>query len=153
MQTITFVIPVYQEKDNLKIMYETLQNIMRGELSRYDWDIIFVNDGSNDRTDKILEEISKNNRHCRVIEFSRNFGKEIALSAGVDYANGDAVIFLDGDFQHPPDRIKDMLSSWESGYEVVEMVRTSNEGEPWLRRTGSNLFYKILKFIGQVLIL
>jgi dolichol-phosphate mannosyltransferase len=153
MKIISFVIPVYQEKDNLVLMYEALQNMMTGQSDQYDWDVIFVNDGSPDGSGEILEQLSQKEARCRVIELSRNFGKEIALSAGVDYAKGDAVIFLDADFQHPPDRIPDMLRFWEDGYEVVEMVRTYTEGEPWLRRLGSTLFYKILKFLSSTDIL
>ena len=153
MKIISFVIPVYQEKDNLVLMYEALQNMMTGQSDQYDWDVIFVNDGSPDGSGEILEKLSQKEARCRVIELSRNFGKEIALSAGVDYAKGDAVIFLDADLQHPPDRIPDMLRCWEDGYEVVEMVRTYTEGEPWLRRLGSTLFYKILKFLSSTDIL
>ena len=153
MKIISFVIPVYQEKDNLVLMYEALQNMMTGQSDQYDWDVIFVNDGSPDGSGEILEQLSQKEARCRVIELSRNFGKEIALSAGVDYAKGDAVIFLDADLQHPPDRIPDMLRCWEDGYEVVEMVRTYTVGEPWLRRLGSTLFYKILKFLSSTDIL
>ena len=133
--------------------YEALQNMMTGQSDQYDWDVIFVNDGSPDGSGEILEQLSQKEARCRIIELSRNFGKEIALSAGVDYAKGDAVIFLDADLQHPPDRIPDMLRCWEDGYEVVEMVRTYTEGEPWLRRLGSTLFYKILKFLSSTDIL
>ena len=153
MKIISFVIPVYQEKDNLVLMYESLQYMMSGQSDQYDWEVIFVNDGSPDGSGEILEQLSQKEARCRVIELSRNFGKEIALSAGVDYAKGDAVIFLDADLQHPPDRIPDMLRCWEDGYEVVEMVRTYTEGEPWLRRLGSTLFYKILKFLSSTDIL
>jgi dolichol-phosphate mannosyltransferase len=153
MKTISFVIPVYQEQDNLGLMYEALQNMMKGQSDQYDWDVIFVNDGSHDGSGEILEELSQKESRCRVIELSRNFGKEIALSAGVDYANGDAVILLDADLQHPPDRITDMLLCWEDGFEVVEMVRTCTIGEPWLRRQGSTLFYKILKLLSSTDIL
>ena len=153
MKIISFVIPVYQEKDNLVLMYEALQYMMSGQSDQYDWEVIFVNDGSPDGSGEILEKLSQKEARCRVIELSRNFGKEIALSAGVDYAKGDAVIFLDADLQHPPDRIPDMLRCWEDGYEVVEMVRTYTEGEPWLRRLGSTLFYKILKFLSSTDIL
>ena len=153
MKTISFVLPVYQEQDNLLLMYEALQYMMSGQSDQYDWEVIFVNDGSPDASGEILEKLSQKEAQCRVIELSRNFGKEIALSAGVDYAKGDAVIFLDADLQHPPDRIPDMLRCWEDGYEVVEMVRTYTEGEPWLRRLGSTLFYKILKFLSSTDIL
>ncbi len=122
---------------------------MEKYIKNYEWEIIFVNDGSTDRSGEILEELSTENSYCRVIELSRNFGKEIALSAGVDFASGDAVICMDADLQHPPNQIPDMLRYWEDGYEVVEMVRTHSESEPWLRRVGSTFFYFILKLISS----
>ena len=126
---------------------------MEEYIKDYKWEIIFVNDGSTDRTGEILEELSSENPYCRVIELSRNFGKEIALSAGVDYATGDLVICIDADLQHPPDHIPDMLRHWEDGYEVVEMVRSHSEHEPLLRRAGSAIFYFILKLISSTEIL
>ena len=126
---------------------------MEENIKSYEWEIIFVNDGSTDRTGEILEDLSSKDTCCRVIELSRNFGKEIALSAGVDYASGDVVICMDADLQHPPNQIPEMLSYWEDGYEVVEMVRSHSEQEPWLRRTGSKIFYFILKLISSTEIL
>ena len=122
---------------------------MEEYIKEYEWEIIFVNDGSTDRSGEILEELSKENSYCRVIELSRNFGKEIALSAGVDFASGDVVICMDADLQHPPNQIPDMLRYWEDGYDVVEMVRSHSENEPWLRRVGSTVFYFILKLISS----
>ena len=126
---------------------------MEEYINGYEWEVIFVNDGSTDRSGEILEELSAEDSCCRVIELSRNFGKEIALSAGVDHAFGDLVICMDADLQHPPNQIPDMLSYWEEGYEVVEMVRSHSEREPWLRRTGSTIFYFILKLISSTEIL
>ncbi len=153
MKKISFIVPVFREQDNLRLFYSTLQNLMEEYTKNYEWEIIFVNDGSTDRTEEILEELSKENPYCRVIELSRNFGKEIALSAGVDYASGDLVICMDADLQHPPSQIPDMLRCWEDGYEVVEMIRSHSESEPWLRRAGSAIFYFILKFISSTEIL
>ena len=126
---------------------------MEEYIKDYEWEIIFVNDGSPDRSGEILEELSAEDSCCRVIELSKNFGKEIALSAGADYASGDMIICMDADLQHPSKLIPEMLRYWEEGYEVVEMVRTQTEGEPWLRRVGSALFYFILKLISSTDIL
>ena len=126
---------------------------MEEYINGYEWEVIFVNDGSTDRSGEILEELSAEDSCCRVIELSKNFGKEIALSAGADYASGDMIICMDADLQHPPKLIPEMLRYWEEGYEVVEMVRTQTEGEPWLRRVGSALFYFILKLISSTDIL
>ena len=122
-------------------------------INDYEFEILFVNDGSTDRSGEILEELSSENSYCRVIELSRNFGKEIALSAGIDFASGDAVICMDADLQHPPKQIPEILRYWEDGYEVVEMVRSHSESEPWLRRVGSTVFYFILKLISSTDIL
>ena len=126
---------------------------MEEYINGYEWEVIFVNDGSTDRSGEILEELSAEDSCCRVVELSKNFGKEIALSAGADYASGDMIICMDADLQHPPKLIPEMLRYWEEGYEVVEMVRTQTEGEPWLRRVGSALFYFILKLISSTDIL
>ena len=137
----------------MRLFYSSLQNSMEEYKKDYEWEIIFVNDGSPDRSGEILEELSAEDSCCRVIELSRNFGKEIALSAGLDYASGDMIICMDADLQHPPNQIPEMLHYWEDGYEVVEMVRSHSEGEPWLRRVGSAIFYFILKLISTTDIL
>ena len=126
---------------------------MENRLPDYRWEIIFVDDGSPDQSAQVFGELSAQDEKCRVIELSRNFGKEIALSAGVDYASGDAVICLDADLQHPPERIPDMVLEWENGAEVVEMVREPSKHEPWLRRIGSNIFYIILRLLSSTDIL
>ena len=126
---------------------------METQLSDYSWEIIFVDDGSPDQSAQVFDELSAKDEKCRVIELSRNFGKEIALSAGVDFASGDAVICLDADLQHPPERIPDMVLEWEKGAEVVEMIRERSEHEPWLRRIGSNFFYIILRLLSTTNIL
>ena len=126
---------------------------METQLLGYRWEIIFVDDGSPDQSAQVLDELSAKDEKCRVIELSRNFGKEIALSAGVGFASGDAVICLDADLQHPPERIPDMVLEWEKGAEVVEMIRDRSEHEPWLRRIGSNFFYIILRLLSSTNIL
>ena len=100
-----------------------------------------------------MMELCSQDTKCSLVELSRNFGKEIALSAGVNYASGDAVICLDADLQHPPDRVPDMVHKWEEGNEVVEMLRTHSKNEPWLRRFGSGVFYSILRLLSSTEIL
>ena len=133
--------------------YQAIHSVMEKRLPDYRWEIIFVDDGSEDKSAEVLDELSAQDENCRVIELSRNFGKEIALSAGIDYASGDAVICLDADLQHPPERIPDMVLEWEKGNEVVEMVRGPSIYEPWLRRIGSNFFYFLLRLISSTDIL
>ena len=137
----------------MRLAYQAILSVMENRLPDYRWEIIFVDDGSPDQSAHVLDELSAQDDKCRVIELSRNFGKEIALSAGVDYASGDAVICLDADLQHPPERIPDMVLEWEKGAEVVEMVREPSKHEPWLRRIGSNLFYIILRLLSSTDIL
>ena len=127
--------------------------MMAKNLSEYDWEIVFVDDGSPDNSAEFLMELCRQDKKCRVVELSRNFGKEIALSAGVNYAAGDAVICLDADLQHPPDHIPDMVRKWEEGSEVVEMLRTHSKQDPWLRRLGSRVFYSILRLLSSTDIL
>ena len=127
--------------------------MMAKNLSEYDWEIVFVDDGSPDNSAELLTELCRQDKKCGVVELSRNFGKEIALSAGVNYAAGDAVICLDADLQHPPDHIPDMVRKWEEGSEVVEMLRTHSKQDPWLRRLGSRVFYSILRLLSSTDIL
>jgi len=123
--------------------------MMMCNLPEYNWEIIFVDDGSSDNSVEFLMELCNKDRKCGFVELSRNFGKEIALSAGVNYASGDAIICLDADLQHPPDRVPEMVRKWEEGNEVVEMLRTHSKHEPWLRRFGSGVFYSILRLLSS----
>ena len=133
--------------------YQAILSVMEKRLPDYRWEIILVDDGSVDQSAQVLHELSTQDENFRVIELSRNFGKEIALSAGLFYASGDAVICLDADLQHPPERIPDMVLEWENGAEVVEMVRDPSKHEPWLRRIGSSIFYIILRLLSSTDIL
>lgn len=127
--------------------------MMAKNLPEYNWEIVFVDDGSPDNSAEFLVELCRLDNKCGVVELSRNFGKEIALSAGVNYAAGDAVICLDADLQHPPDHVPDMVRKWEEGSEVVEMLRTHSKQDPWLRRLGSRVFYSILRLLSSTDIL
>ena len=150
---LSFVIPAYCEQGNLLPAYEAIKSIVEKQLPNYSWEIIFVDDGSTDKSAQLLAELSSQDTKCKVVELSRNFGKEIALSAGVNYASGEAVICLDADLQHPPDHVVDMVRKWEEGNEVVEMLRSHSKHDPWLRRLGSNVFYSILRLISSTDIL
>jgi len=150
---LSFVIPAYCEQENLRPAYQAIKSVMEKQLSDYSWEIIFVDDGSPDNSAQLLAELSSEDPKCGVVELSRNFGKEIALSAGVNYASGDAVICLDADLQHPPDHVPDMVLKWEEGNEVVEMLRSHSKNDPWLRRLGSGVFYSILRLLSSTDIL
>ena len=150
---LSFVIPAYCEQENLRPAYEAIKSVVEKQLPNYIWEIIFVDDGSTDKSAQLLAELSNQDTKCKVVELARNFGKEIALSAGVNYASGEAVICLDADLQHPPDHVVGMVRKWEEGNEVVEMLRSNSKHDPWLRRLGSSVFYSILRLISSTDIL
>lgn len=143
IRKITVVIPVYREAGNLTRLYERLEPVTH-RLSQYDWEYIFVNDGSPDNSMQVLRGLAQQVGRIKVIDFSRNFGKEVALTAGVHAAHADAVIAMDADLQHPPELIPQLVSEWEEGAEVVATVRNSIGRQPLLRRIGSHLYYWLM---------
>ena len=149
---ISIVIPVYNEEENIPLVYEKIKEVSE-KLSNYDWEIIFIDDGSTDNSENILEEMAKNNPLVKYIQFSRNFGKEMALSAGLDAANGDAVFMIDADLQHPVEFMPEFIEKWQNGVEVVIGVRNKNKGEGLVKKLGSFLFYKIMNAIGETKII
>lgn len=142
-KSIAVVIPVYREEKNLPRLYARLMAVT-SQISRYSWEYIFVNDGSTDDSLWVLRGLAQRDKRIKVIDFSRNFGKEIALTAGVQATYADAVITLDADLQHPPELIPQMISEWESGAEVVATIRNSIERQPVLRRIGSHVYYWLM---------
>ncbi|NCU41127.1 MAG: glycosyltransferase [Candidatus Moranbacteria bacterium] len=147
MKKVSIVIPAYNEEKNIPLVAEAIEKVFQ-KLS-YSWEIIFVNDGSKDSSLKVLKELSQRSAHIKVLDFSRNFGKEVATSAGCHYAWGDAVITMDADLQHPPESIAQFLSLWESGAEVVFTVRKENSGTGWFKKFSSGLFYWIFNRISD----
>jgi glycosyltransferase involved in cell wall biosynthesis len=148
--TITFsiVAPVYNELDNLAELTRRVGEVM--STLRETWELVLVDDGSTDgSTDRILE-LAKQDKHIRPVIFARNFGHQVAITAGWDYARGDAVIILDADLQDPPEVIPDLIAKWREGYEVVYAVRTEREGEGWFKRTTAALFYRVIYRITDV---
>src|SRR5680860_514014 len=111
---ISIVIPAYNEEKNIPLVYEKIKEVLE-KLSNYNWEIIFIDDGSIDNSENILEKMVKNDPLVKFIQFSRNFGKEIALSAGLDVANGDAVLMIDADLQHPVELIPNFIEKWQNG--------------------------------------
>ena len=146
---LSIVVPVYREAANLEELWTRLRDVLAG-LTAYNWEVVFVNDGSPDDSLVHLAALADADSRCRVIDLSRNFGKEVALTAGLDAARGDGVIFMDADMQHPPDFIPQMVSAWEAGAEVVVTVRRSCEAEPLARRLGSSLFHWVMKNFAEV---
>ena len=143
-RTIAIVVPVFREQGNLVSLFKRLELVVSG-MPDYKWEYIFVNDGSPDDSLEVLRGIASNNPSVKVLDLSRNFGKEIALTAGVHEIGGaDAVICIDADLQHPPELIPKLVNEWEQGAEVVVTIRKSSENEPFLRKIGSTGFYWLI---------
>ena len=140
---VSVIVPVYNEEVSLPVFHDTLSEVIQS-MDQYDWEVLYVNDGSVDKTQSIIEEISRKDENVAYIELSRNFGKENAMLAGFDYMRGDCAIIIDADLQDPPVLIKEMLNYWEEGYEDIYAKRRSRGKESWLRRRFSMAFYNIL---------
>lgn len=141
---IEIVIPVYNEEQNIIPLYEAIKSVT-GEILNYNWRYIFVNDGSPDNSLLILRKLANLDSRVCVIDLSRNFGKEIALTAGVHEAeNGHAVVCIDADLQHPPALIPLLIQEWENGAEIVATIRTGTHGQPFVRRLGSHVYYWLM---------
>lgn len=144
---ISIVVPVHDEEKNVPLVYAELVKVL-GE-TRYGYEIIFVDDGSTDHSVGEIEKLAIQDTRVKLLEFSRNFGKEIATSAGIKSAQGDAVIMVDADLQHPPHKILEFLKKWEEGAEVVIGVRNQSKSEGTIKRVGSYFFYKIINIISD----
>ncbi len=144
MKKITIIIPAYNEEESLPMLIDRIKKIM-DSMNKYDFEILFVNDGSKDKTLSIIKKIRENDKRISYVDFSRNFGKEIAMIAGLDYATGDCVIFMDADLQDPPELIPELVKYWEQGYDDVYAKRRSRKGETWLKKFTSKMYYKVLQ--------
>lgn len=144
MKKISILIPAYNEEASLGSLYQRLGKLANNNRS-YDFEFLFVNDGSRDKTLNIIKEYSKTDDRVSYVNLSRNFGKEIAMIAGFDHVTGDATVIIDADLQDPPELIPKMIKYWEDGYDDVYAKRISREGETWFKKTSSQWFYKILQ--------
>ena len=142
---ISIIAPFFNEEESLPIFLEEVLNIVK-QLSEYNFEIIFIDDGSTDNSLVFLKEMAKENKNIIVLELSRNFGKEAALTAGIDIAVGSAIIPIDVDLQDPPILIKKMIKQWESGSDVVLAKRENRLNENFLKRISASFFYKIYSF-------
>lgn len=141
---ISILIPTYNEEAVLDMLFERLDVLTVAD-KKYDYEFLFVNDGSRDRTYEIIRGRAESDNRISYINLSRNFGKETAMLAGFDHAKGDAVVIIDADLQDPPELIPDMIQYWEQGYDDVFARRRSRAGESWLKKKTSQLYYKILQ--------
>lgn len=144
MKKVTLLIPCYNEENSLPALEKALNELMNAN-SSYVWEILFVNDGSKDQTLQLIKGMRDIDKRICYVDLSRNFGKENAMLAGFDYANGDCMVIMDADLQHPPSVIPEMLRKWEEGYDDVYGKRITRGQEPWLRKKLSLLFYKVLQ--------
>ena len=144
MKKITILIPAYNEQEVLKPLIERLDKLATNNKS-YNFEFLFVNDGSRDETLNIIKDYAKKDSRISYVNLSRNFGKEIAMIAGLDYTTGDAIVIIDADLQDPPELIPEMIKLWKKGYDDVYAKRNSREGESWFKKTSSKLFYRILQ--------
>lgn len=141
---ISLLIPAYNEQEALRHLYERL-NKLAGETTDYDFEFLFVNDGSRDKTLEIIKTYAENDPRIAYVNLSRNFGKETAMIAGLDHVTGDATVIIDADLQDPPELIPQMIELWEQGYDDVYARRTSRKGETWLKKITSKTFYRVLQ--------
>lgn len=142
---LSLLIPCYNEAENLEILFSRLQSVLNP--LNLDYEIVCINDGSKDDTLKLLIDYHDRDNRIKVINLSRNFGKEIAMSAGLDYTTGKAVIPIDADLQDPPELIIDLIEKWREGFDMVYAVRKSRQGESWLKKKTADYFYS---FIGKI---
>ena len=144
MKKISILIPCYNEEKSLPLLYPELVKLMDANQG-YDWELMFVNDGSVDGTLAELQRLRQQDNRVSYVDLSRNFGKEAAMLAGFDYVTGDCTVIMDADMQHPPTLIPELIKWWEQGYDDVYAKRKSRGRESWLRKRMSLLFYKILQ--------
>lgn len=149
MKKISWIIPMYEEELVAEECYNRIKDVIR-QIKNYDYEIIFINDGSKDKTLEILEKIAKNDYNAKVISFSRNFGHQAAVTAGIRYVTGDAVIIIDADLQDPPEIIPEMIKLWEQGNEVIYGKRKKRKGETPFKLLTAKMFYKTLNALSNV---
>ena len=149
MKKVSIIIPAYNEEESLPLLYDRLSKVI-SNLKNYEFELLFINDGSKDNTLKIIKGLREKNSKISYVDFSRNFGKEVAMIAGLDYAKGDCVIFIDADLQDPPELIPELIKYWEEGYDDVYARRKSRKGETFLKKFTSKMYYKVLQSLTRV---
>jgi polyisoprenyl-phosphate glycosyltransferase len=148
--SLSVVVPAYNEEAVLPEFHRRLAAVLDALAADLDAEIVYVNDGSSDATMRLLVGIHDGDARVAVVDLSRNFGKEIAMSAGLDHARGDAVVVIDADLQDPPELIPDMVKAWQSGSDVVLMRRATRANESWLKKATARAFYRSIGRIGEI---
>jgi glycosyltransferase involved in cell wall biosynthesis len=144
----SIVAPIFNELDNLPELYSRVRDVMSA--TDETWELVLVDDGSTDGSTERICELAAQDEHVRPVIFARNFGHQVAITAGWDYARGDAVVIIDADLQDPPEVILEMIAKWKEGFEVVYAVRAEREGETWLKKVTAAAFYRIIYRITDV---
>jgi glycosyltransferase involved in cell wall biosynthesis len=144
----SIVAPAYNEEPTLAELNRRIAEVM--DTTGESWELIIVNDGSQDRTSEVVKELHAADPRVKLVDFSRNFGHQLAVTAGLDHARGDAVVMIDADLQDPPEVILDMIERWKDGYEVVYAVRSEREGETWFKEFTAKVFYRLIYRITDV---
>ena len=147
-QMISIVVPVYNEEENVEDFYQEVCKYM--DPLPYSFELLFVDDGSRDATPLLLDALTQRDARVRALILARNFGHQIALTCGLDHADGDAVITMDGDMQHPPELLPVLISHWEEGFQVVQTIRKTTEGVSWMKNFTSAMFYKLMNVMSKV---
>ena len=149
VEKLTILIPVYNEQECLEMLYQRLVNVA-DKLEEVETEFLFVNDVSRDYSLQIIKRLQLSDKRVALLDLSRNFGKEVAMTAGIDYATGDALVIIDADLQDPPELIGEMLKGIEDGYDDVYAKRSNRKGETWMKKSTSKLYYRMLKKISDI---
>lgn len=150
MKKIDIVVPCYNESENIRPLYEAIKEVFAKELPDYDFNLLLVNDGSHDSSLLVLQQLAKEDNRVKYLSFSRNFGHQLAVKAGLDHAFAPAVISMDADLQHPPALIPTLIRKWEEGAQVVATLRTYPEEISKKKRKSSQQFYKLLNLLSDI---
>jgi len=150
MKKIDIVVPCYNESENIRPLYEAIKEVFAKELPDYDFNLLLVNDGSHDSSLLVLQQLAKEDNRVKYLSFSRNFGHQLAVKAGLDHAFAPAVISMDADLQHPPALIPTLIGKWEEGAQVVATLRTYPEEISKKKRKSSQQFYKLLNLLSDI---
>jgi len=146
--TFSIIAPIFNEAESMPELYRRVSAVM--ESTGEPWELILIDDGSTDRSLEMMQNLAEKDQRVRPVVFARNFGHQIAVTAGLDYARGDAVVIIDSDLQDPPEVIPDLIAKWREGFEVVYAVRAEREGESWFKLWTASLFYRIIFKITDV---
>jgi glycosyltransferase involved in cell wall biosynthesis len=144
----SIVAPIYNEEGNIQVLYDRIKQVL--ESTGETWELVTINDGSRDRSAELIEALSAKDPRVKMLNFARNFGHQIAVTAGMNHTSGDAVVVIDADLQDPPELILEMIERWKAGYQVVYAVREERKGESWFKLLTAKLFYRLIYRITDV---